>query len=52
MPNKTISIELSGNEWNVVLMVLGTGQYNTVAQLINAIREQASKQLSEPSKEN
>lgn len=41
-----ISITLSVNEWNIVMNALGRQPYLEVADLIKAMREQASTQLN------
>lgn len=46
MPDK---IELSVNAVNAVLSYLGTQPYQSVAQLVNAIQQEAAPQIPAPS---
>jgi len=43
-----LKIELTVNDWNAVLAVLGARPFNEVAGLITEIKQQASVQMSVP----
>jgi hypothetical protein len=45
MPNNTINWEVSIDQANMVLMILGKQPYETVNQLIDFLRDQAGRQI-------
>ena len=46
MENQKVSIELTINEWNVVMNALGSRPFSEVVNLIGEIRKQADTQLA------
>lgn len=48
MENKTLTVTLTVNEWNVVLNALGQRPFAEVANVIQLINDQAKAQLGQP----